>query len=61
MNASDWFKTSVEEVTLDVIVKARERELDVESETPLKSFNHMKKTLMDKMSKKMKNNKKVSS
>ena len=58
MNASDWFKTWVEEVILDVIVKARETELEVESEDVTEMLQSHDKALMDK---EMRKKKKVAS
>ena len=54
MNASDWFKTWVEEVILDVIVKARETELEVESEDVTEMLQSHDKALMDKEMRKKK-------
>ena len=48
MNASDWFKTWVEEV------KARETESEVESEGVTEMFQSHDKTLMDKEMRKKK-------
>ena len=48
MNASDWFKTWVEEV------KAREPESEVESEGVTEMFQSHDKTLMDKEMRKKK-------
>ena len=54
MNASDWFKNWVEEVILDVIVKARETELEVESEDVTEMLQSHDKALMDKEMRKKK-------
>ena len=51
MNASDWFKTWVEEV------KARETESEVESEGVTEMFQSHDKTLMDKEMRKKKKKK----